>query len=117
MDSGATHNRYVDELVEFGSRFVDSKYRKLRLNAFGLINKMPVACPRNGRIANLQLTDIVRRRKQVGLRSTSGTLKRCSSCFSTSMSTSKPQSRHRLERSGRLPFYPTSMWLSLKPFT
>ena len=44
---GANNSSYIQELIEFGDRFVDSKFRQLRLNAFTEVNKMPVACPRS----------------------------------------------------------------------
>ena len=45
-DLGATNNSFVGEILEFGSRYVDSSLRKLRLNAFTAINKIPITCPR-----------------------------------------------------------------------
>ena len=44
---GANQSTYIKELLEFGDRFVDSKYRSLRLNAFTEVNKMPATCPRS----------------------------------------------------------------------
>ena len=44
---GANNTNYVKELLDFGDRFVDSKFRQLRLNAFTEVNKMPPACPRS----------------------------------------------------------------------
>ena len=43
---GASHNSYVGHLINFGSKFVDQKQRRLHLSAFGMVNKMPVDTPR-----------------------------------------------------------------------
>ena len=42
---GVGSNSYVDDLLEFGSCFVDSKKRQLRFNAFNVANKMCQHCP------------------------------------------------------------------------
>ena len=42
---GVGRNSYVDDLLEFGSCFVDSKKRQLRFNAFHVANKMGQDCP------------------------------------------------------------------------
>ena len=44
---GAHTNSYIQELLEFGDRFVDSKFRQLRLSAFTEVNKIPGSCPRS----------------------------------------------------------------------
>ena len=43
---GAGQNSYIDGLLDFGSRFVDAKIRRLRLGAFAEAGKIDVRCPR-----------------------------------------------------------------------
>ena len=43
---GVGNNTFVDDLLRFGSKFVDSKKRQLRLSAFAQANKMNDAAPR-----------------------------------------------------------------------
>ena len=42
---GADKNSYIPGLLTFGSKFVDQKKRRLRLQAFAVANKMPTHCP------------------------------------------------------------------------
>ena len=46
VDLGANTASFLPELLEFGSKFVNSKIRQLRLNAFTAINKIPTEFPR-----------------------------------------------------------------------
>ena len=46
MDLGAKTAHVLKELLDFGSKFVNSKTRQLRLNAFTMINKIPIQYPR-----------------------------------------------------------------------
>ena len=46
VDLGANTASFLPELMEFGSKFVNSKTRQLRLNAFTAINKIPTEFPR-----------------------------------------------------------------------
>ena len=46
VDLGANTASFLPELMEFGSKFVNSKIRQLRLNAFTAINKIPTEFPR-----------------------------------------------------------------------
>ena len=44
---GGSKSPFIPQLLRFGSRFVDSKKRQLRLAAFVEVNKMPIAVPRS----------------------------------------------------------------------
>ena len=46
VDLGANTASFLPELMEFGSKLVNSKTRQLRLNAFSAINKIPTEFPR-----------------------------------------------------------------------
>ena len=46
LHTGAGNNTFVDDLLQFGSKFVDSKLRVLRLGAFAQVNKITDAAPR-----------------------------------------------------------------------
>ena len=43
---GAKHNSYISDFLVFAARYVNSKTRSLRLNAFVEINKLPAGVPR-----------------------------------------------------------------------
>ena len=47
LELGAGTSSFLTELMAFGSKFVNSKTRQLRLGAFTLINKLPTECPRS----------------------------------------------------------------------
>jgi hypothetical protein len=46
VNMGANKNTFIQQLLEFGSNFVDHKTRQLRLQAFQEANKLPLATPR-----------------------------------------------------------------------
>jgi len=45
IQTGVGTNSYVDDMMEFGSTFVDSKKRQLRLSAFGVVNRVSEMAP------------------------------------------------------------------------
>ena len=45
ISAGVGKNSYIEDLLEFGSCFVDSKKRQLRLSAFAVANKIPAKFP------------------------------------------------------------------------
>ena len=46
VTQGANRNTFITRLLDFGSRFLDGMNRKLRLNAFTLVNKLGDGLPR-----------------------------------------------------------------------
>ena len=46
VELGANINTFIAEILEFGSKFVNSKTRQLRMAAFTAINRLPEDCPR-----------------------------------------------------------------------
>ncbi len=45
ISTGAGKNSYVSNLSDYIGTFVDSNLRRLRLSAFGAVNKMHADCP------------------------------------------------------------------------
>ena len=46
VNMGAGKNPFVQQLLDFGSAFVDQKTRRLRLQAFQVVNQLPMTTPR-----------------------------------------------------------------------
>ena len=46
VTQGANRNTFIPRLLDFGARFLDGMNRKLRLNAFSLVNKLGDGLPR-----------------------------------------------------------------------
>ena len=45
VECGGGRNTYIEELLSWAEKYVQSKFRKLRLAAFTAVNKMNVNCP------------------------------------------------------------------------
>ena len=52
LSMGGGKTTYIDEFLEFTGAFVDSKLRRLRFAAFGIVNKAGPQFPR-GKLASL----------------------------------------------------------------
>ena len=47
INMGAGKNTFIQQLLDFGSKFVDPKQRQLSLNTFAEVNKLPLTVPRS----------------------------------------------------------------------
>lgn len=47
INMGGSKHSYLSGLLEFGSKFVNQKKRRLRLGAFSDVNKMQIECPKS----------------------------------------------------------------------
>ncbi len=47
VNMGAHKNSFIQQFLDFGSTYVDHKHRQLRLQAFAVANKLPLAYPRS----------------------------------------------------------------------
>ena len=46
LNQGASANSFIQQLLEWASKFIDPKQRQLRLQAFAVVNRLPLWAPR-----------------------------------------------------------------------